>query len=44
MIEGRQDVIVGGALVLREVMARLGFSRVLVSEADILDGLVLSMR
>ena len=42
--EGRQDVIVGGALVLREVMQRLGAAECLVSEADILDGLVLSMR
>ena len=41
--EGRQDVIFGGALVLREVMARFGFSECLVSESDILDGLVMSV-
>jgi exopolyphosphatase/guanosine-5'-triphosphate,3'-diphosphate pyrophosphatase len=42
MVEGRQDVIVGGALILDEVMTRLGFVECLVSEADILDGLVAS--
>jgi exopolyphosphatase / guanosine-5'-triphosphate,3'-diphosphate pyrophosphatase len=40
---GRQDVIFGGALVLREVMRRFEFSACTVSEADILDGLILSM-
>jgi exopolyphosphatase/guanosine-5'-triphosphate,3'-diphosphate pyrophosphatase len=42
--EGRQDVIFGGALVLREVMLRLRMSECTVSEADILDGLVMSLR
>jgi exopolyphosphatase/guanosine-5'-triphosphate,3'-diphosphate pyrophosphatase len=37
---GREDVIVGGVLVLRETMARFGFSSCLVSEADLLDGLI----
>jgi exopolyphosphatase/guanosine-5'-triphosphate,3'-diphosphate pyrophosphatase len=41
---GRQDVIVGGALVLREVMARFDLPECIVSEADILDGLVASMQ
>jgi exopolyphosphatase/guanosine-5'-triphosphate,3'-diphosphate pyrophosphatase len=36
---GRVDVIVGGALVLVTVLRVLGFDEVLVSEADILDGL-----
>jgi exopolyphosphatase/guanosine-5'-triphosphate,3'-diphosphate pyrophosphatase len=40
---GRADVIVGGALVLAEVMASLGFGEVLASESDILDGLVASL-
>jgi exopolyphosphatase/guanosine-5'-triphosphate,3'-diphosphate pyrophosphatase len=44
MLDGRQDVIVGGAVVLREVMSGLGFLSCLVSEADILDGLILSIR
>jgi exopolyphosphatase/guanosine-5'-triphosphate,3'-diphosphate pyrophosphatase len=44
MVEGRQDVIVGGTLVLREVMTRLAFATCLVSESDILDGLIESMR
>jgi exopolyphosphatase/guanosine-5'-triphosphate,3'-diphosphate pyrophosphatase len=44
MLEGRQDVIVGGALVLREGISRFGFHDCLVSESDILDGLVDSMR
>jgi exopolyphosphatase / guanosine-5'-triphosphate,3'-diphosphate pyrophosphatase len=37
---GRQDVIAAGALVLRQTMRRLGLGRCLVSESDILDGLV----
>jgi exopolyphosphatase/guanosine-5'-triphosphate,3'-diphosphate pyrophosphatase len=44
MVEGRQDVIVGGVLVLRAVMARFGFPECLVSESDILDGLIASQR
>lgn len=44
MVPGREDVIVGGAMVLRAVMRRFGFARCLVSEADILDGLVASLR
>jgi len=44
MAPGREDVIVGGALVLREVMDRFGFLRCLVSESDILDGMVESLR
>ena len=43
MHPGRVDVIGGGALVLRESMRLLGFNRVLVSEKDILDGVVLSL-
>jgi exopolyphosphatase/guanosine-5'-triphosphate,3'-diphosphate pyrophosphatase len=39
---GRVDVIVGGAIVLVSVMRVLGFDEMLVSEADILDGLVRS--
>ena len=41
---GRQDVIFGGALVLREVMRRFALLECIVSEADILDGLVMSLR
>jgi len=40
--EARADVIVGGALILVSVMRHFGFASCLVSEADILDGLVLS--
>ena len=39
MAPGRGDVIVAGAVILAEVMARFGFERALVSETDILDGL-----
>jgi exopolyphosphatase / guanosine-5'-triphosphate,3'-diphosphate pyrophosphatase len=39
---GRVDVIVGGAIVLVTVLRFFGFDEVLVSEADILDGLVRS--
>ncbi len=42
--EQRADVIVGGTIVLVAVMRRFGFDRCLTSEADILDGLVLSTR
>jgi len=42
MVPGRQDVIVGGAQILDAVMELLGFDECLVSEADILDGLVAS--
>lgn len=40
---GRAGLIVAGALVLEAVMDHFGFGRCLVSEADILDGLVLSL-
>ncbi len=41
---GRQDVIFGGALVLQQVMSRFGLQACIVSEADILDGLIGSLR
>jgi exopolyphosphatase/guanosine-5'-triphosphate,3'-diphosphate pyrophosphatase len=40
---GRVDVIVGGALVLVTIMRTFDFDEMLVSEADILDGLVRSI-
>lgn len=40
---GREDVIAGGALILREVMDRFELPNCLVSETDVLDGLVLSV-
>jgi exopolyphosphatase/guanosine-5'-triphosphate,3'-diphosphate pyrophosphatase len=43
MVPGREDVIVGGAMILAEVMTRFGFDECLVSEADILDGMVASL-
>jgi exopolyphosphatase / guanosine-5'-triphosphate,3'-diphosphate pyrophosphatase len=42
--EGRAALIVGGALVLSTLMAHFGFEECLVSESDILDGLVITMR
>ena len=39
----RADVIVGGLCVLVMVMRRFGFSECVVSEADILDGLAMSL-
>jgi exopolyphosphatase/guanosine-5'-triphosphate,3'-diphosphate pyrophosphatase len=39
---GRVDVIVGGTAVLVGIFRTLGFGQMLVSEADILDGLVRS--
>jgi exopolyphosphatase/guanosine-5'-triphosphate,3'-diphosphate pyrophosphatase len=44
MEPGRADVIVGGALILSEVMATFERETCLVSEADILDGLVAGLR
>jgi exopolyphosphatase/guanosine-5'-triphosphate,3'-diphosphate pyrophosphatase len=41
---GRADVIVGGALLLATVMERLGFDSCLVSESDILDGVIAALR
>ncbi len=43
MHPGRVDVIGGGALVLDRIMARFGFSEVLASEHDILDGIAWSL-
>lgn len=40
---GRVDVIVGGAIVVVSVMRHWGFDALLVSEADILDGLARSI-
>jgi exopolyphosphatase/guanosine-5'-triphosphate,3'-diphosphate pyrophosphatase len=40
--EARADVIVGGCCVLVSIFRELAFDECLVSEADILDGLVLS--
>lgn len=40
---GRADVIVGGAVVLVGVLRHYGFSELLVSERDILDGLAASL-
>lgn len=39
----RADVIVGGAIVLRQLLVQLGFTACLTSEADILDGLARSL-
>ena len=35
---GREDVLLAGALLLEQTMATLGFDRLIVSEADLLDG------
>jgi exopolyphosphatase/guanosine-5'-triphosphate,3'-diphosphate pyrophosphatase len=40
---GRVDVIVGGAVVLVSILRVLGYDEMLVSESDILDGLVRSL-
>ena len=44
MVSGREDVIVGGLIVLQTVLDRLGLDGCLTSESDILDGLAASMR
>ena len=43
MEEGRVDVIVGGLCVLVRIMRQFEFDSCLVSEADILDGLAMSL-
>ncbi len=43
MPPGREDVIIGGALILAGVMERFSFAEAVVSEADILDGLALGL-
>jgi exopolyphosphatase/guanosine-5'-triphosphate,3'-diphosphate pyrophosphatase len=43
MVPGREDVILGGALVLEAVAARYRCEEVIASEKDILDGIVLSL-
>jgi exopolyphosphatase/guanosine-5'-triphosphate,3'-diphosphate pyrophosphatase len=43
MHPGRADVIGAGALVLRVIMERAGFSSVIASEHDILDGIAWSL-
>src|SRR5206468_11625808 len=43
MHPGRVDVIGAGALILRSLVDRLGLAEVLVSEADILDGIAWSV-
>ena len=40
MVKGREDIIVGGAMILHLVMDGFDMSECLVSEADILDGMV----
>jgi exopolyphosphatase/pppGpp-phosphohydrolase len=44
MEPARADVIVGGMAILVKVMRQLGFAECLVSESDILDGLVASQQ
>ena len=41
--EARADVIVGGALILVTIMRHFDYDICLVSEADILDGMVMSL-
>ena len=44
MEHDRADVIVGGAAVLLAVMESLGYDELIVSEADILDGIAAELR
>jgi exopolyphosphatase/guanosine-5'-triphosphate,3'-diphosphate pyrophosphatase len=44
MVAGREDVIVGGIVVLVATIERLGLDGCLSSESDILDGLIASQR
>ena len=44
MVPGREDVIVGGLIVLAATLERLDLDGCLTSESDILDGMVASLR
>ncbi|HEX6681786.1 MAG TPA: Ppx/GppA phosphatase family protein [Candidatus Limnocylindrales bacterium] len=44
MHPGRVDVIIAGALILREIMRSTGVAEVIVSEHDILDGIAASIK
>ena len=44
MVPGREDVIVGGLIILAATIGRLGLDGCLTSESDILDGLIASLR
>lgn len=41
---GRVDVIIAGALILREIVRQGGFAELIVSEHDILDGIAATLR
>src|SRR6266542_2373335 len=43
MAKGREDVIAAGALVLDEICRTFGFGRMIASETDILDGVLLGL-
>jgi exopolyphosphatase / guanosine-5'-triphosphate,3'-diphosphate pyrophosphatase len=43
MAEGREDVIAAGSVILDEVCDCFGFARIVASEADILDGVLLGL-
>jgi exopolyphosphatase/guanosine-5'-triphosphate,3'-diphosphate pyrophosphatase len=43
MAEGREDVIAAGSVVLDEICDSFGFARIVASEADILDGVLLGL-
>jgi exopolyphosphatase/guanosine-5'-triphosphate,3'-diphosphate pyrophosphatase len=43
MAEGREDVIAAGSVVLDEICDCFGFARIVASEADILDGVLLGL-
>jgi exopolyphosphatase / guanosine-5'-triphosphate,3'-diphosphate pyrophosphatase len=43
MAEGREDVIAAGSVVLDEICQCFGFGRIVASEADILDGVLLGL-
>jgi exopolyphosphatase/guanosine-5'-triphosphate,3'-diphosphate pyrophosphatase len=43
MAPGREDVIVAGALILLEIFRRWGFDECVVSERDLLDGMVMEL-
>jgi len=44
MVPGREDVLVGGLLILELVMERFGISELLSSECDILDGVAAQLQ
>ncbi len=41
--KGREDIILGGALIVREILSQLGTDRIIISDAGLLEGLLVCL-